>query len=444
VDKVNLALRPCTDRTCSDYLRWMGDTPREERAAGDDRTERLRRLVAHAYERVPFYREHFDRAGVRPADIRSLDDIELLPITEKRDLIDRPVEEITARGSHPARLVSTMTSGYSGEPFVIRRTRHEQALWARTWLRDLLAAGLRTGDRVASVFSAREERRDGIGPLAGLGLIHETTIDCASEPVEILHALEEVRPSFLRGMAGVVERLADDMTKANRHAIRPRVVWVSGEVLTPSARERIETAFGAPVHNAYGTHEVGLLASDCRSGGRMHLGRPDLIVEVLSSDRGAAAPGDTGEVVVTALDFRAAPFVRYRQSDVVTRGPESCPCGAALPTLAHIEGRTIDYFEMPDGRFMHPYRILGPTLAAAPWIRQYQLVQETRNRIVLRLVRERPLNGEERRRLRKTVAPLLGPTVRFQVEAVPRIPAGADGKSHPILSLVDRRAAADG
>jgi phenylacetate-CoA ligase len=409
-----------------------------ERAASAERAERLRRLVGHAYERVPFYRERFDRAGVTPADIRSLDDLPRLPVTEKADLIDQPVEAIVARGVDPSSLVATLTSGYSGEPFLVRRTRREQGRWARGWLEDLIRAGLRTRDRVATLFSLRRERPEGTGPFAALGLVHETPIDCAGEPGEILEALEAARPTFLRGMAGVIARLADETARTGRGTIRPRVVWVSGEVLTPSARHRIETAFGAPVHNAYGTHEVGLVAADCRPSGLMHLGQPGLVVEVLGGDGRPVGAGDTGEVVVTALDFHAAPFIRYRLTDVVTRGPEPCPCGEPAPTLAHIEGRTIDYFEMPDGRTLHPYRILGPAIAVAPPVRQYQLVQEARDRIVLKLVCDEPLDEEGRRRLRESVEPLLGPGVGFRIETVPSIPVNPSGKSRPVLSLVGR------
>ena len=147
------------------------------------REERLRALVAHAYDRVPYYRERFTQAGVTPADIRSVADIVRLPVTEKRDLQERPIEAITDRTVDPGELVSTMTSGYSGEPFVVRRTRAEQARWARTWLDDLLRSGLRTGDRVATIFTLREAQPDGIGTLAALRLVRETVVDCSLEPL---------------------------------------------------------------------------------------------------------------------------------------------------------------------------------------------------------------------------------------------------------------------
>ncbi|CAN5769397.1 phenylacetate--CoA ligase family protein [soil metagenome] len=412
----------------------------EMRGSDEARSERLRRLVSHAYERVPFYRERFDRAGVRPADIRTLADITRLPIVEKSDLLAAPRERITAEGYAAADLVSTMTSGYSGEPFVIRRTRTEQARWARSWLSDLLAAGLRRGDRLASVFFPRAGHPDGVGSLSALALVHETHVDCCLEPPDILAALGDARPTFLRGLSGVVDRIASSMTDRDRASIRPRVVWVSGEVLTAAARRRIEAGFRAPVHNAYGTHELGLLASECRETGLMHLGRPDLVVELVPPKDPRAAK-DTREVVVTALDFHAAPFLRYRLSDVVSPGPDPCPCGSGHPTISRIEGRTIDYLELPDGRSIHPYRILGPTLPTTPWVRQFQLVQEAPDRIVLRLAPRIDLGDDERRRLSDAVVPVLGPGIRFLIEVVPRIAHGASGKARPIVPLSVRRSA---
>jgi phenylacetate-CoA ligase len=418
----------------------MRRTSDEIRAADALRDERLRRLVAHAYERVPFYRQRFDMAGVGPADIRTRADLQRLPVVEKADLIELPPGQVTARGYADEDLVSTLTSGYSGEPFVIRRTRAEQTLWARSWLSDLLAAGLRRGDRLASVFFPRVGQPDGVGILSALELVHETHIDCCLEPHEILAQLREARPTFLRGLAGVVDRLAGSMTSRDRAAIRPRVVWVSGEVLTASARQWIEAAFGARVHNAYGTHEVGLMASDCRETSMMHLGRPDLIVELVAPST-PNAPAGTCEIVVTALDFYAAPFIRYHLTDAVTRGPDPCPCGSGLPTIACIEGRTIDYLELPDGRAIHPYRILGPVLPSTPWVRQYQLVQEAPDRIVLRLAARIDPDADERRRLSDAVVPVLGPGIRFLIEVVPRIAPGPGGKARPVVPLHERRPA---
>ena len=89
---------------------------------------RLRRLVAHAYDRVPFYRQHLDRHGLRPGDIRTPGDLRALPVIGKADLRDRPVAEIVARGVDPRRLITRTTSGSSGEPFTIRRTWLEERL----------------------------------------------------------------------------------------------------------------------------------------------------------------------------------------------------------------------------------------------------------------------------------------------------------------------------
>jgi hypothetical protein len=134
----------------------------EERPLGDDpRSERLQRLIIHAYENVPFYCERHDCAGIRPDDIKTLADIERLPVIEKSDLAESPPGRITARGHNPAELGSTMTSGYSGEPLLI-------------------------------------------GLLSALDLVHEIHIDCCLEPPDILRELRHARLTVLRGLAGVV------------------------------------------------------------------------------------------------------------------------------------------------------------------------------------------------------------------------------------------------
>ncbi|MDP6439464.1 MAG: hypothetical protein QGH74_07515 [Candidatus Brocadiia bacterium] len=95
----------------------------------------LRRLVAHAYGHVPYYRRLFDRNGINPQDIRTVGDLRAIPITEKNDLRDVPVADTVARGVDPGGLESSRTSGSSGEPFTIRSTWLEARIWCLLWAR---------------------------------------------------------------------------------------------------------------------------------------------------------------------------------------------------------------------------------------------------------------------------------------------------------------------
>jgi phenylacetate-CoA ligase len=176
------------------------------------------------------------------------------------------------------------------------------------------------------------------------------------------------------------------------------------------------------------------MAWECRHSGDLHTCDDGVLVEVLRDGRPVEA-GERGEVVVTNLHAYAMPFIRYRIGDLATRGAP-CGCGAPFATVGEIQGRMIDYFPLPDGRLLHPYEIIGRLVwGPGQWMRQYQLVQERRDRVVLYVVAEEPPGGRLEE-LDRTVRPILGAGVEFDVQVVGRIPFETTGKLRPSRSLV--------
>jgi phenylacetate-CoA ligase len=231
-------------------------------------------------------------------------------------------------------------------------------------------------------------------------------------------------------------RIADHLVAHGDADIRPRLIIVGGEVLTPLMRRRLSEAFGTSVRQTYGSHEFPLLGWECGQTGELHTCDDGLILEVLHEGR-PAEPGEMGEVVATNLHAYSMPFIRYRLGDVATRGAQSCGCGAPFSTIRNIQGRMIDYFPLPDGRMIHPYQILSSFITGGDsWIRQYQLLQERRDRIVLRVLPVRAPEEEFIAQLERSVRPLLGPEVEFQVQLVDTLPLEPSGKFRPSRSLV--------
>jgi phenylacetate-CoA ligase len=401
---------------------------------------RLRRLVAHAYARVPYYRELFDRHGVHPGEIRGVADLPRIPITTKRDLLARAPEELVARGARGP-FVVMRTSGSSGERFTLRRTPWEQYVLHSARLRAYRAYGVRTRDHVARIGIPRARgllsRRVFGRPLGDLALTRQTLVDTFLPPETIAATLERLRPDVLGGFAGVLARVAE-AASAGGQVVRPRVVITGSEVLTPAMRRTIETAFAAPVRNVYGSTEFNLLAWECPAGGpaaALHTCDDGAIVEVVRDGR-PAGPGERGEVVATNLHAWAMPLIRYHQGDVVTRGDDRCPCGLPFGTIRDVQGRMIDYFPLPDGRLVHPYEIVARFRDAAPWIRQYQLLQERTDRVVLRAVATDAPSAERIAAVAAAISALLGPAVAVAVTVVPEIPLEPSGKFRVSRSLV--------
>jgi len=252
----------------------------------------------------------------------------------------------------------------------------------------------------------------------------------------MVQKLREYRPDVLEGYPGVLAKIAENIEDDPSRLICPRLVVVGGEVLSPLMRDVIARAFAAPVFDFYASYEFKLLAWECKETGKFHVCDDAVILEVLKEGRPASI-GERGEVVGTGLHSFAMPFIRFRLGDIVTRGSETCSCGQPFTTIREVQGRIIDYFLLPDGRVIHPYEILSLFLSDAyPWIRQYQLTQESEGLVVLRVVPSTIPPHDELAHIEASVKALLGPGVDFQTRLVSEIKVEPSGKFRPSRSLV--------
>jgi phenylacetate-CoA ligase len=158
-------------------------------------------------------------------------------------------------------------------------------------------------------------------------------------------------------------------------------------------------------------------------------------LEVLK-DNSPASEGGRGEVVGTNLHSYAMPLIRYQLGDIVTKGSEICACGQPFSTIRAVQGRMIDYFPLPGGREIHPYEIVVLLRDSASWLRQYQLVQEQKDRIVLRVVTWTGPSAEDIASLSNSVSNRLRPGVEFQVQLVPDLQFEPNEKFRVSRSLV--------
>jgi phenylacetate-CoA ligase len=400
----------------------------------------LRKLARHAFDRVPFYRDLFRQHGLDPAEIRGIHDLHRLPFALRSEMQERSEADLVSSGIDPQSLIVHRTSGATGAPFTIRRTRFEERLLSSVRLRETLKLGLRLSDVRAAITVGHEwkyGRRVGRPWYARLGLLRKHNVGCLLPAREILTRLEEIQPDLLGGYPSTLAWIAGEATEEDRRRIRPRYITTGAETLTPEMRLQISACFGVPVYDFYGAHEFNLIASQCRETGLYHVSECSVIVEVLR-DGEPVQPGESGELFGTALHSFAMPFLRYPLGDLVTRGPLRCPCGAPNSTLQSIQGRTIDRFPLPDGTTIHPYHLLGPLVRNAPWLRRYQIIQEKIDCIVVRVV---ALAGQaptqdDLGRLRLRMAEAVGAGIRITLELLKELPPAESGKFRPYYTLV--------
>ncbi|HVW84111.1 MAG TPA: hypothetical protein VHB50_05505, partial [Bryobacteraceae bacterium] len=396
-------------------------------------TARLRALLRHAYEKVPYYRRRFDSAGIHPAQVRTLEDLKRLPVTPKSDLRELPEDDVLARDCDRTRLLRYGTGGSTGLPTEIRFTPFEDRLLRLMRVQVLMKFGLRLTDRRAGVvFCKTPHPQEDAGLLGRFGILRSRAVHCMSSPEQIVSELREFRPDAIRGYSSALSGIAGKLTGEDRKRIRPRFITTDSENLTALARERIESGFGAPVFDLYDCFECNVIAYQCPRGHGYHVLDTAVVVEVLNGDR-PALPGECGEVAITPLHSWAAPLIRYMPGDIVEQGPRWCPCGAPNACLTKIYGRTQDRFILPRRPDIHPGIFAAWIYPLCPGLRRYQIVQETRDRVVIRL---QPLPGAripeaQLETMRRGMTRDLGEEIALRIDMVDDIPSEPNGKFRP-------------
>jgi phenylacetate-CoA ligase len=413
-------------------LAWLKETEWwSAREIADYQDARLREMVAHAYATTPWYREALDAHGVRPADIRSRDDLPKLPILTKAQLCAQP-RGFVSRAYRPRQLWHGETGGTTGTPLPILLTRDAlQFQWAVWWRHKarfglgLLAESLMFGTRPVAAAGQRLWRR--IGPFRQTYLSSHLFTDDSMPEVARLMNREQF--AFYTGRPSLMYRMASFMRERGITLARPPRYLVSGsETLLPTFERALAATFRAPVTDQYGSAEACVNFARCERG-RYHLDAEFCIAELLP-----LAGGDDPRlrrIVCTGLANPAMPLIRYDVGDygVVSEGP--CPCGRQTPSLDSIEGRTEDYIRTPDGRKVVAF---NQVFEAGEGILEAQLVQEARDLVAVLLVTdgrygratEAGLEGRLRRRL--------GDGMRIEFRQVERIARTRNGKFRAVVS----------
>ena len=401
----------------------------------DYQSRQLLRLIHHAYNRVPFYRKLFDQNGLKPSEIQGLDDLHRIPITNKRQLKAVPERDLLAENLDPDGLIQYSTSGATGEPLTVHNSSIEEWIHALFRLRAYRSFGFRIPERMARLRDPGLGCRSLIWKLiqaTGLYRIHELRTFPADE---VVANLRRVRPDSLAGYPGGVYYVAKMLTEDDRKVIKPRWVAVGGADVLPIMRKEIERGFGTRLYETYACRETAMIAWECRQTRSLHVCDDHLILEVMKDGRPATS-GETGEVVVTVLHSFAQPFIRYRIHDSVTKGEDRCSCGAPFSTLQNVEGRTNDRIMFRDGPSRPPGPIFGFIEDDIDWIRQYQLIQERFDLVILKLVLlDQPIQ-EELEALERVSRQFLGAQVDFRIEYVDELMPEPGKKFRPSLCKI--------
>jgi phenylacetate-CoA ligase len=396
-------------------------------------------LARHCEMHSPQFRARLQAAGLTAGDLSTPDRFARLPVLSRRELQQATDLFCTAIPQAHLPTYETRTSGSTGEPVLVRRTAYSELDWLATTMRehlwhnrDFLAPFCAIRANISKLtklenWGAPAALLRPTGPALGIPI----TASIEDQIAQIGAFLPKTLLIYPSNLAALAQHCAANGV----HIPSLREILTIGETLSPDVRAQAEGVFGAEVSDMYSSQEAGNIAMQCASSDLYHVMAENLIVEVLTEDGHRAGDGETGRVVLTDLNNFATPLIRYDIGDYAQAGPP-CSCGRGLPTLKRILGRQRNLILMPDGSRhwplvgFHKFRALAPVV-------QYQMVQEGRARILLKLVTERPLATGEENNLIAHVQTSLGHPFEIRLAYFDgRIPAGANGKFEEFVSLV--------
>ena len=302
---------------------------------------KLSLAVEHAYKHAPAVKKLLDACGVRPGEIRTVSDLEKVPITRKTDLIEMQKSDLPYGG------ILTIPPENVERVFISPGPVYEiQSPEIKWFSKSFWAAGFRKGDIVINTFTYH------MSP-AGI-LFHEGIRDCGATvvvagtgntdlQVQIMKDLKVTgfvgTPSFLM----TVIKTAEEQGYNFRNDFAVKKSWFTGEPLSPTIRQTLENDYGISTSQAYAVTEPGgAIAYECEEKSGMHF-MDDYVIEIVDPETGKQlGPGEIGEVVVTPVHSPEWGLIRFGTGDLSAYTTEACPCGRTSHRITGIVGRTTD------------------------------------------------------------------------------------------------------
>ena len=413
--------------------RWPAERMRSYQDA------QVRMIVRVAYEGSRYYRLVMTDAGLRPGDITGVADLGKLPLLLKDTVRSCSHDLMTAE--HPRRgWLHGHTSGTTGTPLGLWYDRatcvmtnavdRQHKRWAG--MRDDEWIGVLLGRVVVPV--ARQKppfwRVNHVHRQVWFSSFHMSEENLARYVAE----LQRRGVRALEGYPSTLYILAKHLLQ-RRMRLPMAAVVCSSETLHAAQREVIESAFACRLSDFYGLAERVIFAGECGHGGK-HLAESYGFTEVVDDEGNPVPDGQEGFLVGTSLHNIATPMLRYRTGDVSAIIAEPCACGRTTRRIRDVTTKAEDIVVTPDGRMISPSVLTHP-FKPLEHIGASQVVQESLDHIVVKLVPVAGYTDDEEHSLVTGLRERLGPTMRIDVERVTSIPRERSGKFRWVISKVD-------
>ena len=372
-----------------------------------EQEKQLRFMVQYCNDNVPFYHSLFKSLGIRPEDIKTVDDLQKLPVLTK-EMIKDNWDALKPVNLNNIRYRERSTGGSTGAPMKYRISSNDRFLGGALMYRGWGYGGFQLGDKM--VF------------LAGSSLDVGTKSQLTTKAHEIARNLRKLssfnmgddemrsyamlitkwKPKFIRGYPSSISQFCEWLEDEKIMLPSPKAIFTTSEKNFPEMREKISGYFKAPVFDGYGLNDGGVSAYECGEHTGLHIDTERSVMELIDQNGNTIESGE-GTILATSLHNFAMPFLRYNTGDLATLVGDPCTCGRAYPLLSEIVGRTVDVLVTPEGTKVHGWFFLYIFWEHGEGVREYQVIQKTIDDIQIKIVKEENFNEEELEKIKKII-----------------------------------------
>lgn len=407
---------------------------------------KLQQLLDYSYRYVPYYHNLFDKIGFQPEELtRNPESFRELPILTKSIIRENWDALLTTEPERRKGLRKLATSGSTGQPLVFMQDSDFRDSVTADIQRHLGWAGCKVGDLHAMIWGApRNPTRKQELQLAIIDRIwNRFQLDAFRLTVENLQAfttkVKRKSPKIIFGYATSLYHFAQFVRQSSVKGITFQGIFTTSELLLPNVRQFIEETFGCKVFDRYGTLDLGGIACECEMHDGLHISMENNYIEILKNGI-PANEGQLGDLIITNLNNKGMPFIRYSIGDESSwKDTQSCSCGRSSLMLNKVEGRLVDSFYTSDGRSVWSgFAGSGFRCLTHPSINQFQVVQKSLNKMIIRLELNQAIAQTAIDEIIKACKSAYGDNITVDFEFMDKIPTLPSGKHAYAISEINK------
>lgn len=401
----------------------------------DYQNAKLRNLIKHAYENVPYYREIMKSLKLVPCDIQTKDDLKKLPVLTKDVFKKNFPHKLTAQNISPNTYRFDSSSGSTGKPIQLYLSKDAYGFNKACNLRGWYWMGYRLGDKIVKISqNKRSSKVKSFQDRFNHTLLFPQSYT-RENFLEFIEVLDKFSPKFLRSYPDPLLFLSRMAEEEGIKLPSMEAINTTGNMLFDNVRELAEQQFGSRIYDSYSC-EGNPNLFECSSKECYHSSMEYGIIELLNENGEDVGPGEEGRLFSTDLHNYATPFIRYDTQDVLIRHDKECSCGRKLIPIKRIIGRDNDILITKDRQYL-----IGQTFTTyfkrIYEIKQFQIVQQEIDLFEFRLVVTEEFNKEIENRIVVDWKGKIGADTKITVSVVSEIPLLSSGKRRFLIRNKD-------